>query len=181
MMSLSPKTIYTIKDIYELPDGERAELIDGKIYNIEFPNRMHQYILGRLLCQIHNYIVEHHEKAAVYVAPFAVFIENDEKNYVEPDISVICDLNKLDDRGCNGAPDWIIEIASAESKRRDYSTKLFKYQESGVREYWIVDPIKGRISAWMFEKQDIVEYTFSDKVRVGIFTDLCIDFSELGF
>lgn len=78
-MSLSPKTIYTVKDIYELPDGERAELIDGKIYKIESSNRMHQYILEKLSCQIHDYIVEHHEKAEVYTAPFAVFIENDEK------------------------------------------------------------------------------------------------------
>lgn len=71
--------------------------------------------------------------------------END-KNYVEPDISVICDTDKLNDKGCNGAPDWIIEIVSPGSRRMDYSVKLFKYRSAGVREYWIVDPEKHRIT-----------------------------------
>ena len=76
------------------------------------------------------------------IAPFAVFLNADDKNYVEPDISVICDKSKLTDKGCNGAPDWIIEIVSSGSRRMDYYTKLFKYRTAGVREYWIVDPDK---------------------------------------
>ena len=180
MMSLSSKTIYTVKDIYELPDGERAELIDGKIYNMEYPNRMHQYLLEKLSRKIGNYIIEHHEKGEVYIAPFAVFIENDEKNYVEPDISVICDLNKLDDRGCNGAPDWIIEIASSGSRRMDYLTKLFKYRSAGVREYWIVDPMRKSISVNYFEGGKLsVPYNFASTIKVNIYEDLYIDFSEI--
>lgn len=104
--------------------------------------------------------------------------END-KNYVEPDISVICDPNKLTDRGCNGAPDWIIEIVSPGSRRMDYSTKLFKYRASGVREYWIVDPHKNRITIWNFTMDDTAEYTFTDTVKAGIYEDLSIDFSQL--
>lgn len=69
------------------------------------------------------------------INPFGVFIDADDRSYVEPDISIICDENKLDDRGCNGAPDWIIEVVSPASRRIDYTTKLFKYRSAGVREY----------------------------------------------
>ena len=76
----------------------------------------------------------------VYAAPFAVFLNKDDHNYIEPDISVICDKNKLDDRGCNGSPDWVIEITSPSDPQRDYGIKLFKYRTAGVREYWIINP-----------------------------------------
>lgn len=180
MMSLSSKTIYTVKDIYELPDGERAELIDGKIYNMEYPNRMHQYLLEKLSRKIGNYIIEHHEKGEVYIAPFAVFIENDEKNYVEPDINVICDLNKLDDRGCNGAPDWIIEIASSGSRRMDYLTKLFKYRSAGVREYWIVNPMNKDVMTYFFGEPENGDLClFNEDIPVGIYPGFTIKIDEL--
>ena len=113
-----------------------------------------------LFAAIYNYIKEHKGKCEVYSAPFAVFINKDDFNYVEPDISVVCDPNKLNDKGCNGAPDWIIEIVSPSSRRMDCSTKLFKYRTAGVREYWIVDPAKERITVWDFENDDTADYTF---------------------
>ena len=115
----------------------------------------------------------------VDIAPFAVFLNEDDKNYVEPDISVICDKNKLTDKGCIGAPDWVIEIVSASSRRMDYSIKLFKYRTAGVREYWIVDPEKNRITVHDLEHEDMNEYTFADIVKVGIYPDLSINFSSL--
>ena len=99
-MPLPKESHFTIDDIYALPEGERAELIDGNIYYMAPPSRKHQ--------------------------------END-KTYVEPDISVICSPEKLTDKGCNGAPDWIIEIVSPGSRRMDYYTKLFKYRTAKVR------------------------------------------------
>ena len=111
--------------------------------------------------------------------PFAVFLNADDKNYVEPDISVICDRNKLNDRGCNGAPDWMIEIVSPGSQQMDYMIKLFKYRTAGVREYWIVDKAKNRITVYNFEKDDMKEYTFTDSVKAGIYADLEIDFSKI--
>ena len=104
--------------------------------------------------------------------------END-INYVEPDISVICDPNKLTDKGCSGAPDWIIEIVSPGSRRMDYYTKLFKYRTAGVREYWIVDPEKNRILVYDFESENTGDYSFADSVKVGIYGDLYINFSEI--
>ena len=114
-----------------------------------------------------------------YIAPFAVFLNEDDRNYVEPDISVICDRSKLTDKGCNGTPDWIIEVVSPGSQRMDYMTKLFKYQTAGVREYWIVDPKDSVITVYDFAHDDMGRYTFQDSVKVGIYPGFEIDFSEI--
>lgn len=98
----------------------------------------------------------------------------DDKNYVEPDISVICDKSKLNDKGCNGAPDWIIEIVSAGSRRTDYYTKLFKYRTSGVQEYWIVDHEKERVTVYSFKNETTDEYSFNEPVPVGIYEGFSI-------
>lgn len=160
---------YTIDDIYALPDGERAELIDGKIYYMAPPSKTHQRISGKLYQTIANYIDSKDGKCEIYAAPFAVFLNKDGINYVEPDISVICDISKLDEKGCHGAPDWIIEIVSPGNKPMDYFTKLFKYRNDDVREYWIVDPTKEQIMVYRFEKETMEQYSFGDDVPVGIY------------
>ena len=128
---------------------------------------------------IKSYINSKKGSCEVFPAPFAVYLNNDAYTYVEPDISVICDKNKLDDKGCNGAPDWVIEIVSQNSKKMDYVIKLFKYKTSGVREYWIVDPEKNRITVYYFEDNFMEEYSFKDKVKVNIYDDFEIDFSQV--
>lgn len=178
-MSLPQEKLYTTADIYDLPDGQRAELIDGQIYYMAPPSRRHQKISMELSATIRDYIRSHNGSCEVYSAPFAVFLNEDDRNYVEPDISVICDPEKLTDRGCTGAPDWIIEIVSPSSRRMDYFVKLFKYRSSGVREYWIVDPDKKQIIAYDFINDDMNPYTFADSVKVGIYEDLAIDFAEI--
>ena len=170
---------YTIDDIYALPDGQRAELIDGQMYMMAPPNRRHQRILLSLSRKIADYIDKKGGSCEVDIAPFAVFLNADDKNYVEPDISVICDPDKLTDKGCTGAPDWIIEIVSPGSRRTDYYTKLFKYRTAGVKEYWIVDPEKNRILVYNFASEDTGDYTFSEAVKAGIYEDLEIDFSSI--
>ena len=170
---------YTVDDIYALPEGERAELIDGEIYYMAPPTRKHQRILGELFAVIREYINQNNGKCEVDIAPFAVFLNNDDINYVEPDISVICDQNKLTDRGCLGAPDWIIEVVSPSSKRMDYYTKLFKYRTAGVKEYWIVDHEKNCITVYDFQNDSGDDYTFSDTIPVGIYPDLEIDLSKI--
>ncbi|WP_455190527.1 Uma2 family endonuclease [Eubacterium ramulus] len=178
-MPLQKEQIYTIDDIYNLPEGTRAELIDGHIYYMAPPSRYHQKIAGKLFTIISQYIDSKHGSCEPYIAPFAVFLNENDKNYVEPDISIICDKNKLTDSGCVGAPDWIIEIVSPSSRRMDYFTKLFKYRSAGVREYWIVDPSKNRVTVWNFENDDNNEYTLSDSVKAGIYSDLVINFSQI--
>ena len=169
MEALKKEEIYTIDDIYALPDGERAELIDGKIYYMAPPNRRHQDIIFSLSRRIADYIDSNDGNCKVYLAPFAVFLNENDTNYVEPDISVICDSGKLTDKGCNGAPDWIIEIVSPGSRQMDYFTKLFKYRTAGVKEYWIVDPEKDSVMVYQFEEETMEQYSFGDDVPVGIY------------
>jgi len=171
---LKKEKIYTIEDIYALPDGERAELIDGKIYYMAPPNTKHQRLLNFISTEINIYIRENNGECEVFPAPFAVFLEEDDINYVEPDISVICDKRKITDKGCNGAPDWVIEIVSPGNKPIDYFVKLFKYRTANVREYWIVDPMKERITVYRFEKETMEEYSFGENVPVGIYEGFSI-------
>ena len=179
MPALAQEGSYTIDDIYALPDGERAELIDGQIYCMAPPNRKHQTISRELFTSIDAYIKSNDGSCEPFFAPFAVFLSEDDENYVEPDICVVCDHNKLTDKGCSGAPDWIIEIVLPSSRRMDYFTKLFKYRTSGVREYWIVDPEKNRILVYNFESENTEDYTFTDSVKAGIYDDLLINFSNI--
>ncbi len=174
MDSLRKEEIYTIDDIYALPDGERAELIDGKIYYMAPPSRTHQRISGKLYQTIANYIDSKGGKCEIYAAPFAVFLNDDDINYLEPDISVICDQSKLDDKGCHGAPDWVIEVVSPSSKPRDYMAKLFKYRNAGVMEYWIVDPDKQMTMVYGFEKDIVEQYNFGEDVPSGIYEGFVI-------
>ena len=141
-MPLPKSNIYTVDDIYALPEGQRAELIDGQIYDMAPPSPMHQELVMELSATLRDYIKKNGGPCKVYPAPFAVFLNEDDRNYVEPDISVICDSSKVDNRGYQGAPDFIIEIVSPSSQRMDYLTKLFKYRTAGVREYWIVNPLQ---------------------------------------
>ena len=179
-MTLPQERIYTTDDIYNLPDGERAELIDGQIYYMAPPTRRHQLIAGNLFTIINTYIKSRGGSCEPYIAPFAVFLNADDKTYVEPDISVICDKSKLDDRGCVGAPDWIIEIASPSTKRTDYGVKLFKYRSAGVREYWIVNPLTRTVNVYALEKEELNDqYSFDDDIAVCIYDNLTINITEL--
>ncbi|MBR5178567.1 MAG: Uma2 family endonuclease [Lachnospiraceae bacterium] len=171
--------IFSVDYIEKLPESERAELVDGDIRMMSSPSRTHQKILTKLTVLIQNYIDSNLGKCEVYPAPFGVYIYNDDYNYFEPDISVICDTDKLDEKGCHGAPDWIIEIVSQSTKKMDYMTKLFKYQNAGVREYWIVDPITSEITVYDFENENVEKYTFGDKVKSSIYDSLEIDFAEI--
>lgn len=178
-MALAQEKVYTIDDIYALPDGERAELIDGQIYYMAPPKRIHQRLVHQLERIIGNYIEEKHGDCEVYPAPFAVFLNEDDKTYVEPDISVICDKNKLDDRGCFGAPDWIIEIVSPSTERMDYGIKLFKYRSAKVREYWIVNPSKQVVMVYDFEHElNTKLYSFDDTIPGCIYRDLKINIAD---
>ena len=111
-MALAQNRIFTMEDIYNLPEGERAELIDGQIYYMAPTPRKHQDVSMELSSQIKVYVRSKGGQGKVYAAPFAVYLDESANTYVEPDISVICDKNKLTDKGCKGAPDWIIEIVS---------------------------------------------------------------------
>ncbi len=175
-MSDQEKREYTTDDILALPEGVRAELIDGKMYYMASPTMTHQRLLMGLSAQIYNYIREHGGGCQVFAAPFAVFIMNDKRNYFEPDILVVCDPDKLDEAGCHGAPDWVIEIVSPSSRTMDYYRKAGKYAEAGVREYWIVDPAREVVVICRMEKgEGPVICPFTDRLVSGVVEGLELD------
>jgi Uma2 family endonuclease len=174
------KDYYTAEDYWNLPEGERAELIDGKFYDMAPPSRIHQKLVFTISRIIGNYIADHHGSCEVYPAPFAVNLDADDKDWVEPDISVICDPDKLTDRGCSGAPDLIFEIVSPSSRKLDYGIKNGIYSQSGVREYWIVDPAKERVTVYHYEDDAApVIYSFVQDIPVGIYPGLTIKINDL--
>lgn len=173
---------YTIADIEALPEGERAELIDGEMFRMDAPTRLHQDILLALALEIKLYIRKNGGTCRIYVAPFGVRVKKDNRNYVEPDISVICDEEKLDEKGCQGAPDWVIEIVSPASVKMDYERKVALYREAGVREYWIVDAEKQTVTVYDFaHNAEAVEHSFTERIQAGIYEDLYLKMSELDF
>lgn len=179
-MPLPSTKTYTTEDIYALPEGERAELIDGVIYDMAPPKRIHQKLISELSYILNSHIKSHNGLCEVYPAPFAVFLSKDNRNYVEPDISVICDKRKLSDRGCEGTPDFIIEIVSPSNPSDDYIRKLYYYKNYGVREYWIIDPQRKSITVNYFERDLLnVPYTFDAVLKVNIYEDLYINFSDI--
>lgn len=167
-LNLENEKAVTVDDICNLPDGQRAELIDGTVYDMASPSWKHQRLITFLTFEIENHIRNNDGKCEVLPAPFAVFLNND-KDYLEPDISVICDPSRLDDEGCHGAPDWVVEIVSPSTSSRDYMVKLFKYKNTGVREYWIVDPSSKVITVYNFENDNVRQYKFGDDVPAGIY------------
>ncbi len=179
-MAVPQKKTYTVKDIYDLPDGQRAELIDGHLYMMVPPNFQHQklvYQLGRVLG---NYVDSHGGACEIVPAPFAVFLSKDDQNYVEPDLSVICDRDKLDEKGCHGAPDWIIEIVSPSTERMDYGIKLFKYRSAGVREYWIVNPLNRTVNVYDLEYgEQTGQHRFDGSIPSCIYRNLTIRIADL--
>ena len=181
IMALAQLRTYTEEDYYNLPEDIRAELIDGQIYYMSAPSRIHQEILMFLSKNIANYIDSKNGPCKVYPAPFAVkLFQDDNKTMVEPDISVICDPNKLTDRGCSGAPDWIIEIVSPSNSSHDYVRKLNLYMDAGVTEYWIVNPMEKSVYVYSFgeDRFQTKSYTFQDRIKADIYDDLWIDFKE---
>ena len=136
---------FTYGDYRQWEGDDRWELIDGEAFDMSpAPSRLHQEVVGGLYSQIRAFLDGHPCRA--YVAPFDVRLPEGEElddaveTVVQPDISVICDASKLDDAGCRGAPDWIVEVLSPQTSVRDQVQKRDLYERHGVREYWIVHP-----------------------------------------
>ena len=179
-MPLPSEHSYTSADYWNLPEGERAELIDGQLYSMAPPNRIHQELVSGFNYALRTHISHSNGSCRVYPAPFAVNLDADDKNWVEPDISVICDPSKLTDRGCSGAPDFIVEVVSPSSRRQDYNLKNSLYAIAGVREYWIVDPAKERTTVYHFEEDAAPTiFSFDQDIPVGIFPGLKINIAVL--
>ena len=171
---------YSYSDYLLWEFKERVELIKGFIYKMSpAPNRKHQTISQNVNSDILNFFKRHPCK--VYVAPFDVRlpIKKGKKDYtvVQPDLCVICDLSKLDDQGCNGAPDLIIEILSPQNNKHDVHTKFNLYEECGVKEYWIVQPENNLVLVYTLLKDKYIglqPFTEDDTIKSIVFPDMKI-------
>ena len=172
---------YTLEDYYALPDDMRVELIDGVFYNMASPLSVHQDLIGYIYFRIRTYISRKKGRCFPFLSPLDVQLDCDEKTMVQPDVVIICDRDKIIRRGVYGAPDFVVEILSPSTSRKDSVIKLRKYKEAGVKEYWMVDPDKKKIIVYDWSKSDIPKvYGFNAKVPIGIFDGDCeIDFAEI--
>ena len=174
---------YTVEDIFNLPEGQRAELINGRWYDMSAPSGFHQEIVMAIAGELRDYVRSNGGKCKVLPAPYAVFLNKDRWNYLEPDVSVICDRSKMEKDGCHGAPDLVVEVTSTSTMSRDFTLKLFKYREAGVREYWIINPDTRVINTFVFSENEEEEkgsqMTFDDELESGIFEGFKIVLSDL--
>lgn len=172
---------YTVDDYYALPDERRVELIDGVIYDMGAPTSIHQLIVTEIWKILREYIREKAGDCMPIASPIDVQLNCDDKTMVQPDVLVVCDREKVIRRCIYGAPDFIIEILSLTSRKKDMFTKLAKYKEAGVREYWLVDPDKKKVLVYDLEHEELpLIYGFDSKVPVMIFGGECeIDFAEI--
>jgi len=179
---------YTYKDYLTWPDDERWELIEGVPYNMSpAPSRKHQKILRELIKLFATYLTG--KTCEVYHAPFDVRLPKaSEKNesidtVVQPDMVVICDRSKLDDRGCKGAPDLIVEILSPHTAKKDMEDKFLLYECVGVKEYWIIDPHNNTVLVYKLEDNNKYGrhkiYSTEDELKPGIFEDMEIKLAEV--
>ncbi len=174
-----PETI-TLEQYEALPEEKRTEVFDGIAYDMASPSQIHQAISMQLSTIINNYILRKKGSCSIFNAPFDVKLSDKPLTIVQPDIMVICDKNKLDGKRCNGAPDFIIEIVSPGNPTDDYIRKLYYYKNYGVREYWIVDPRRKIITVNYFEGNIVsVQYPFDSIIKVNIYEDLFINFSDI--
>lgn len=161
---------YTLEDYYALPDEQRVELIDGVFYDMTAPYTTHQYAVGDLYNQIKNFIKMKGGSCMPFVSPIDVQLDCDNRTMVQPDVLILCDRSKLLRRCIMGAPDFVIEILSPSTKKKDAHLKLHKYREAGVREYWMVDLEKERVLVYFFEQDELPTIYGADmEIPVGIF------------
>lgn len=178
-MALQPETI-NLTQYEALPEDIRVEVFDGVIYNMTSPSQMHQSILLELSTLLNTYIKRKRGDCKVFIAPFDVLLSDNPLTIVQPDIMIVCDKNKLDEKRCNGAPDFIIEIVSPSNPSDDYIRKLYYYKNTGIREYWIVDPRRKTVTINYFEKNLLnIQYSFESTIKVNIYDDLYINFSDI--
>lgn len=185
---------YTYADYLSWPEDERIEIIDGVPYHtyggqiIEgapimqaTPNRAHQEVSGELFARLHEHL--RGKPCKVYAAPFAVRLNADDNDdtTLEPDIIVVCDKSKLDEKGCKGTPDMVVEILSPSTARKDRIIKFQKYQQAGVREYWIIDPDTKSLQTCVLEngRYFVTVYTDTDTAPVTVLPGCTISLQDV--
>lgn len=184
---LDPDKTYTYADYFKWRFDERVELIKGKVFRMSpAPNRIHQEIAGNVYRRLGNFLEG--KECRVYTAPFDVRLPRkgkDDKEIVtvlQPDVCVVCDLSKLDMRGCFGAPDIVVEVLSPGNNAKELKNKYDVYEESGVKEYWLVSPQDQWVRTYTLTDGKFVESPFllaGDVVTSDILPGFSLEIAEL--
>lgn len=169
-MSGMDDKVYTLEDYYGFPEDVRVELIDGKVFYMEAPTTSHQKAVTDLVFQSMMYIQQKGGGCVPLASPVDVQLDCDDYTMVQPDFTITCDRDKITEKCICGAPDFVAEILSPSSRKRDADLKLRKYIAAGVREYWIVDIMGGRVICY-YEGDDYLPYIYGigDDIPVKIY------------
>lgn len=158
---------YTLQDYYALPDDRRVELIDGIFYDMASPSTLHQHIAGLVYRWISEFIEESDGDCFPFISPIDVQLDRDVKTMIQPDVIVVCDPQKVKHFGIYGAPDFVLEVLSRSTRKRDITLKLTKYMEAGVREYWAIDTDRRILIVYLAE-EDALPRIYPLKGEVGV-------------
>ncbi|MDR3090014.1 MAG: Uma2 family endonuclease [Desulfobulbaceae bacterium] len=177
-----PQLSYTYADYATWPDDARYELIDGEAYLMSpAPKRAHQEICGEIFRQLADYLEG--KDCRAFIAPFDVRLnaKKADDTVVQPDIVVVCDPKKLDEHGCVGAPDMVVEVLSPSSIKHDKMVKLELYRRHGVREYWTVDPDILLVEAHILRDNEYFIHAYGDsgEAPVSLFADCRINLDTI--
>lgn len=171
---------YTVDDLECLPEGRLVELIDGVLYDRAAPTLTHQEIIKSMFRSFDSFIDARKGPCRVCFAPVDVYLDCDKKTDLLPDLFVVCDKSKLSDDGVNGPPDFILEVISPSTEHKDKIVKAIKYLESGVREYWIIDPYRKQLIVYRYEVPTTQILQLEGTYPVGIFDgELEIDLDQI--
>lgn len=184
----NPSLEYSYADYLKWKFEERVELIKGKIMKMTAPNRKDQDVSGNLFFSIKQLL--HQKKCKVYTAPFDVRLPLTNKStneeiitVVQPDICIICDTSKLDDKGCIGAPDLVIEILSPGNSKKEIRLKYEVYEEAGVKEYWIINPVEENVAVLVLSDDGKFDgaklYATGDIIQSNAITGLAVNLSDI--
>ena len=179
-MALAERKDYTADDADEMfADEQRVEIIDGQIFLLASPKAVHEEIRRELEYELVSHIKKNGGRCKLY-ANLDIYLDNDDKTRVEPDMYVVCDRSKIREDACYGAPDLIIEIVSRSTRSRDYGLKLLKYRTAGVREYWIVNPYTETVSVYWFEDENQnCQYSFNEEIAFHLFPELAVRIADM--
>lgn len=172
---------YTLDDYYALPDDLRVELIDGVFFEMNSPTTIHQLIGSLLWKELWDYIEDKKGECLTFVAPVDVQLDRDDRTILQPDVLIVCDRDKIIRRCVYGAPDFIVEVLSPSTRRKDSYLKLQKYANAGVSEYWLIDPDRKKILVYdLAHEEPPVIYGFDSTIPIALFNGECrIDFQRI--
>ena len=165
---------YTLEDYLALPEDQRVELIDGVFYDMAAPTTIHQAIGGFIHKQLLDYVLEHGGPCMPFMSPVDVQLDEDDRTVVQPDVLIVCERNRYRYGRVFGAPDFVAEVLSRSTRKKDMRLKLAKYMDAGVREYWMIDPEKKSLVVYDLEHDEFpVIYGADAKVPVRIWNGEC--------